>query len=102
MEMIKMLQLDKTISPHHGQKVIYEGSNIEDADSAMIMLHGRGTDFHIPEERVDESARIFESLNAKVTKRIYPEMGHTINRDEVNFINQALSEQKVLMVSANR
>ena len=40
-------------------------------------------DAHIPEERVHESADILEKLNAAVTKTIYPNMGHTINRDEL-------------------
>ena len=43
-------------------------------------------DFHIPEQRIHESARIFTSLNARVTERIYPNLGHTINRDELAFI----------------
>jgi len=225
-----MLNLDNTISPHRGQKIIYEGSDIGEADSVMIVLHGRGagaasmeplisefgsdcltyiipeatnfswypypfiekreanepglssglilidsivnalnkrniptqniyilgfsqgaclavdyaarfaarfagvfalsggligdkitprdydgnlhqtpvffgcsdTDFHIPEERVHESAKIFENLNANVTKRLYPNMGHTINRDELNFINQVLSEHKIEMATSTK
>jgi len=49
-------------------------------------------DFHIPQERVHESARILTSLNAHVTKRIYPNMGHTINRDELAFIKEVLTK----------
>lgn len=48
-------------------------------------------DFHIPEERIHESAKIFESLNAFVTKRIYPPFGHTINIDEISFINEIIT-----------
>jgi len=43
-------------------------------------------DPHIPEERVDVSAEVFERLNADVTKRLYPGMGHTINQDESEFV----------------
>ena len=39
-------------------------------------------DPHIPAERVRVSAEVFERLNADVTTRLYPGMGHTINRDE--------------------
>jgi len=39
-------------------------------------------DPHIPEERVHESAAVFEQLNADVTTELYPGMGHTINADE--------------------
>ena len=49
-------------------------------------------DLHIPEERIHESAEIFSSLNADVTKRIYPKLGHNINRDELAFINEILDK----------
>ncbi len=217
-----MLDLDKTIGPHRGQPIIYTGKAIGEADSAMIMLHGRGadaesmkslaneidtkgiiyvipqaadnswypyrfiekreanepgitsglvlinsivkalinknfpaeniyllgfsqgaclvsdyaaryparfggvfalsggligqeinvadyrgdlqrtpvffgcsdTDFHIPVARVNESAKIFVHLNADVTKNIYPNMGHTINLDEMNIVNQVIASTK--------
>jgi len=41
-------------------------------------------DFHIPEERVHETADTLEKLGANVTKRIYPNMGHTIIQDEID------------------
>lgn len=40
-------------------------------------------DAHIPEERVHESAAVMEKLNADVTSKIYPGMGHTIIADEL-------------------
>ena len=217
-----MLHLEKTIRPHLGQKIIYRGFDIEEADSAMIMLHGRGadadsmsnliseidtermlyivpqatdnswypyrfiekremnepginsglilidsivnaliknnitreniyllgfsqgaclvsdyaarypglfgglfalsggligdeinpdhytgdlqqtpvffgcsdTDFHIPEQRIHESVKIYEMLNAVVTKKIYPNMGHTINPDELSVIHQIMSAKQ--------
>lgn len=49
-------------------------------------------DQHIPEARVHESAEVLERLGASVTKRIYPGMGHTVNRDEVDFIQNLLAE----------
>lgn len=53
-----MLRLDNTVPPHLGQKIIYQGASIEDASSAMILLHGRGADAEsmrglIPELYVD-------------------------------------------------
>ncbi len=41
-------------------------------------------DFHIPEERVHETADVLEKMGANVTKRIYPNMGHTIIQDEID------------------
>ncbi len=40
-------------------------------------------DAHIPKERVDETEEILSSLGAKVTKKIYRGMGHTVNEDEI-------------------
>ena len=48
-----------------------------------VFLGCSTTDFHIPVERVDESAAVFETLEAVVTKRLYPNMGHTIIQDEI-------------------
>lgn len=47
-------------------------------------------DPHIPRERVQETAEILEALNAEVTKKIYPGMGHTVNQDEIEHVKQML------------
>jgi phospholipase/carboxylesterase len=44
-------------------------------------------DPHIPEERVHESAAVFEDLHADVETRLYPGMGHGVNRDEVEYVS---------------
>jgi predicted esterase len=41
-------------------------------------------DFHIPLERVHETAAILEWLGASVTMQIYPNMNHTIIQDEID------------------
>lgn len=50
-----------------------------------VFLGCSDVDPHIPKQRVDESAAVFERMNADVTKRIYPGMGHLINDDEIAF-----------------
>jgi phospholipase/carboxylesterase len=45
-------------------------------------------DPHVPLRRVDESVNILSSLNGRVTKKVYPNMGHTINMDEINMANR--------------
>lgn len=40
-------------------------------------------DPHIPVERVHQSCDILSRLGASVTKKIYPGLGHTINKDEL-------------------
>jgi glyoxalase family protein len=53
-------------------------------EGTPVFLGCSTADFHIPEERVDESAAVFEDLGAAVTKRLYPNMGHTIIQDEID------------------
>jgi phospholipase/carboxylesterase len=48
-------------------------------------------DFHIPLERVHESAEVLRRMGADVAERIYPGMGHTINDDEVKHIRGILA-----------
>ena len=47
-------------------------------------------DPHIPLERVRESADVFRRLGATVDERIYPTMGHVVNRDELAAIAAVL------------
>ena len=51
-----------------------------------IFLGCSDVDFHIPKARVEESAAVLEGLGAAVTTRLYPNMGHTVNADEIMFV----------------
>jgi predicted esterase len=53
-------------------------------DGTPVFVGCSTADFHIPEERVHESAAVFEKMGAEVTKRLYPNMGHTIVQDEID------------------
>ncbi len=55
-----------------------------------VFLGCSDIDDHIPVERVHESADILTSLGGNVTKRIYPNMGHTINQDELDFVKSVM------------
>ena len=57
-----------------------------------VFLGCSDVDFHIPVERVHESAEVFETLGAKVDKRIYPNMGHTVNMDEIEAVKAIAQE----------
>jgi predicted esterase len=61
-----------------------------DFKGTKVFLGCSDIDPHIPIEKVEETEEVFNSMNAKVTKRIYKEMGHTINQDEINFIKSLL------------
>jgi predicted esterase len=67
----------------------YEG----DLKETPIFMGCSDVDAHIPKERVNESEEIFKELNARVTKKLYPGMGHTINRDEIDHINEMINDQ---------
>lgn len=65
---------------------------IEGADIARtpVFLGCSDVDFHIPKERVEESADVFQRMNGDVTMRLYPGMGHTINEDEIQFVRELI------------
>ena len=48
-----------------------------------VFLGCSDVDFHIPKERVAETAAILRRLGGDVTMRLYPNMGHTVNADEI-------------------
>ena len=47
-------------------------------------------DPHIPVDRVHESAGVFTRMSASVDARIYPQMAHTINHDEIAAVDAML------------
>jgi phospholipase/carboxylesterase len=66
----------------------YEGS----VDGMPAFFGCSDEDPHIPAERVHESADVFEELDADVTKRLYPGMGHEVNRDELEAAADIVSQ----------
>ena len=63
-------------------------------DGTPVFLGCSDVDQHIPKERVEESAAVFERMGATVTLRLYPGMPHTVNQDEVDFV-RALMESLI-------
>jgi predicted esterase len=43
-------------------------------------------DFHVPKERVQQTAEVLRRLGGEVTEHFYPNMGHTVNQDEIDFV----------------
>jgi predicted esterase len=52
-------------------------------EGTPVFLGCSDIDPHIPRERVLLSAEVFRTLGGQVTAKLYPRMGHTINRDEI-------------------
>lgn len=51
-----------------------------------VFLGCSDADFHIPQHRVLHSADVLKRLGGEVTTRLYPNMGHTINQDELDLV----------------
>ena len=59
-------------------------------DETPVFLGCSDRDPHIPAERVHESAEVFRRMGARVTERIYPGLGHTVNQDELSWVADLL------------
>jgi predicted esterase len=55
-----------------------------DLAGTPVFLGCADEDFHIPAGRVERTADVLTRLGAAVTTRIYPGLGHAVNRDEID------------------
>lgn len=60
-------------------------------DGTPVFLGCSDMDPHIPVGRVHESAEVLARLGGNVTKRLYPNMGHIINQDEIDFVRNVMA-----------
>ena len=60
----------------------YKGS----LEGTPVFLGCSDVDFHVPKERVQQSADVLRNLGGTVTKRLYPNMDHSVNQDEIEFV----------------
>ena len=67
----------------HIDRTVYKG----DFNNTPVFFGSSNPDIHVPVDRVHVSAEIFSQMDADVTEKIYPQMGHTINQDEINNAN---------------
>jgi predicted esterase len=66
----------------------YSGS----LDNTAVFIGCSDRDAHIPLSRVQESTAALRKLGAEVEERIYPNMGHTINQDELEAVQQMMNK----------
>ncbi len=57
-----------------------------------VFLGCSDIDPHVPEETVSRTAETLRSLGGRVTLRLYPEMGHTVNQDEIEFVRRMVQD----------
>jgi phospholipase/carboxylesterase len=60
-------------------------------EGTPVFIGNSDTDPHIPAERCRQSATILGKMKAGVTLKIYPGMGHTVNRDELTEADKILN-----------
>ncbi|CAN5183671.1 dienelactone hydrolase family protein [soil metagenome] len=70
-----------------GDKIYHEHYD-GDFKGTPVFIGNSDQDPHVPVERSQQSQKIMESMGAKVTLKIYPGMPHTINEDEIQFVNE--------------
>lgn len=63
-----------------------------DLAGTPVFLGCSDRDAHIPLARIQRSEQVLAALGAAVTTRIYPGMGHTINRDEIDWVQTLLDD----------
>jgi predicted esterase len=61
-------------------------------EGTPVFLGCSDIDLHIPKERVEFSAEVLRKLGGDVTARLYPGMGHTVNRDELRFLQGMVAD----------
>jgi predicted esterase len=61
-------------------------------EETQVFLGCSDADPHIPRPRVDETAQVLEKFGGIVTKRLYPNLGHTVNQDEIDYVRQMLQQ----------
>jgi phospholipase/carboxylesterase len=67
-------------------KALYKGN----FEKTPVFFGSSNPDMHVPVERVHVSADIFKQMGADITEKIYPNLGHTINQDEINEANDLI------------
>ena len=56
-----------------------------------VFLGCSDVDPHIPKERVQYTAEVLQRLEGEVTMRLYPNMDHLVNQDEIKFTRNMMT-----------
>lgn len=71
---------------------IYSENYHGNFDGTPVFIGSGNPDAHVPVERVKETQKIMESMNAKVSVAIYDNRPHTISQDEIEKANELVFE----------
>lgn len=70
----------------------YKGS----FNGTPVFIGSSDPDMHVPVERVYATANIMRDMQADVTEKVYHNMGHTINQDEIDQANRLIFKGKMV------
>ncbi len=73
---------------------IYNENYKGDFGGTPVLIATSNPDPHVPVERVYASTNILKNMNAAVTQKVYPNMGHTISGDEIELANDLIFTDK--------
>ena len=73
---------------------IYNENYTGDFLQTAIFIGSSDPDMHVPVERVYASTAVLKNMNADVTTKTYPGMGHTISQDEIEQTNKLIFTSK--------
>jgi phospholipase/carboxylesterase len=76
-----------------GDKIYTENYN-GDFKQTPIFIGSSDPDPHVPVERVNATVEVLKEMHADVAEKIYPNMGHTINTDEIEQANTLIFNDK--------
>jgi len=68
----------------------YKGS----FNNTPVFIGSSDPDMHVPVERVYATANIMKDIQADVTEKVYHNMGHTINQDEIDQANKLVFKKE--------
>jgi phospholipase/carboxylesterase len=72
-----------------GDKIYLENYQ-GDFAGTPVFIGTSDPDAHIPVERVNATTKLLKSMNARVTEKVYPNMGHTITQAEIVLANKLI------------
>ena len=66
---------------------VYTENYTGDFNKTPIFIGSSNPDPHVPVQRVNETTKVLQNMNAVVTKKLYNGMAHTISQDEIDMAN---------------
>jgi phospholipase/carboxylesterase len=89
--------INRSQATKYGGIIAFTGDSLEissirknysgDFNNTDIYIGTSDPDPHIPIQRVKDSTKILRDMGAVVTEKIFPGMGHTIVKEEIDWVN---------------